>query len=253
MKGKKLIVANWKMNLLRNESEKFTTKVVELIKDHTSKVDVVLAPAYTLLDVVYRVINRTEIQLGAQDVFWKDSGAFTGEISPYMLKDVGCDWVIIGHSERRNILNETDSMVREKTKASLKAGLKAILCVGETEEERAKGKTVKTVEGQLVSGLKNQVLGDVSSLAVAYEPVWAIGTGKNASPEEIGYVHSVIRDLVGDILKVSADKLRILYGGSVTHENVRDIISTEHVDGALVGGASLDAYVFSNIVKVSGD
>ena len=253
MRGKKLIVANWKMNLLRNESEKFATKVVELIQDHTSKVDVVLAPAYTLLDVVYRVINRTDIQLGAQDVFWKDSGAFTGEVSPYMLKDVGCDWVIVGHSERRNILNETDSMVREKIKAALNAGLNAILCVGETEEERAKGKTVKTVEGQLVSCLKNQALGDVSSLAVAYEPVWAIGTGKNASPEELGYVHSVIRDLVGDILKVSADKLRILYGGSVTHENVRDIISTEHVDGALVGGASLDAYVFSNIVKVSGD
>ncbi len=253
MREKKLIVANWKMNLLRNESEKFAIKVVELIKDYTSRVDVVLAPAYTLLDVVYDVIHGTDIKLGAQDVFWKDSGAFTGEISPYMLKDIGCDWVIIGHSERRNILKETDGMIREKIQASLRAGLKVILCVGETEEERSKGKTVKAVEGQLFSGLKNQVPGDVSSLAIAYEPVWAIGTGKNASPEEIGYVHSVIRGLVGDILKMSADKLGILYGGSVTHENVRDIISTKNVDGALVGGASLDAYSFSNIVKVAGD
>ena len=253
MKGKKLIVANWKMNLLRKESEKFAIKIVELIKDYTSKVDVVLAPAYTLLDVIYDVVHRTDIQLGAQDVFWKDSGAFTGEVSPYMLKDVGCDWAIIGHSERRNILKETDNMIREKISASLKAGLKAVLCVGETEEEREKGKTVKTVEGQLVSGLKDQVLDDGSSLAIAYEPVWAIGTGKNATPEEIAFVHSVIKDLLEDILKVSTGKLRILYGGSVTHENIREIISTENVDGALVGGASLDAYAFSNIVKVAGD
>lgn len=253
MRGKKLIVANWKMNFLRKESEKFAIKVVELIKDYTSKVDVVLAPAYTLLDVVYDVIHRTDIQLGAQDVFWEDSGAFTGEVSPYMLKDVGCDWAIIGHSERRNILKETDTMIREKIHASLKAGLKAIICVGETEEERAKGKTVKTVEGQLVSGLKDQALDDISGLAIAYEPVWAIGTGKNATPEEIAFVHSVIKDLLRDVLKVSTDKLRILYGGSVTHENVREIISTENVDGALVGGASLDAYAFSNIVKVAGD
>jgi triosephosphate isomerase len=238
---------------LRRESEKFAIKVVELVKDYTSKVDVVLAPAYTLLDIVFDVIHRTGIQLGAQDVFWKDSGAFTGEVSPYMLKDVGCDWVIIGHSERRNILKETDDMIREKIHSSLKAGLKVILCVGETEEERAKGKTVKTIEGQLVSDLQNLALGDISRLAIAYEPVWAIGTGKNATPEEIGYVHSVIRDLSRDILKVSADKLRILYGGSVTHQNIREIITTDNVDGALVGGASLDAYAFSNIVKVSGD
>lgn len=253
MNGKKLIVANWKMNLLRGESEKFAIKVVELIKDYTSKVDVVLAPAYTLLDVVFDVIHRTDIQLGAQDVFWKESGAFTGEVSPYMLKDVGCDWVIVGHSERRKILKETDDMIREKIHSSLKAGLKAILCVGETDEERAKGKTVKVVEGQLVSGLQNLVLSDVSGLAIAYEPVWAIGTGKNATPEEIGYVHSVIRALLREILKVSVDRLRILYGGSVTHQNIREIIFTENVDGALVGGASLDAYSFSNIVKVSGD
>ncbi len=253
MRGKKLIVANWKMNFLRKESEKFAIKLVELIKDYTSKVDVVLAPAYTLLDVVYDVIHRTDIQLGAQDVFWEDSGAFTGEVSPYMLKDVGCDWAIIGHSERRNILKETDTMIREKIHASLKAGLKAIICVGETEEDRAKGKTVKTVEGQLVSGLKDQALDDISGLAIAYEPVWAIGTGKNATPEEIAFVHSVIKDLLRDVLKVSTDKLRILYGGSVTRENIREIISTENVDGALVGGASLDAYAFSNIVKVAGD
>jgi len=253
LKGKKLIVANWKMNFLRKESEKFAMKVVELVKDYTSKVDVVLAPAYTLLDVVYDVIHRTDIQLGAQDVFWEDSGAFTGEVSPYMLKDVGCDWAIIGHSERRNILKETDNMIREKIHASLKAGLKAIICVGETEEERAKGKTVKTVEGQLVSSLKDQAFGDMSGLAIAYEPVWAIGTGKNATPEEIAFVHSVIKDLSRDILKESTDKLRILYGGSVTHENAREIVSAENVDGALVGGASLDAYAFSNIVKVAGD
>lgn len=251
--GKKLIVANWKMNLLRKESANLATKIVELVKGDSSRVDVVLVPAYTLLDVVYGVIHGTGIQLGAQDVFWKDSGAFTGEISPYMLKDAGCDWAIVGHSERRIILKETDEMIREKVQASVEAGLKAILCVGETQEEREKGKTVKTIEGQLVSCLRNLGLGDISGLSIAYEPVWAIGTGKNATTGEIRYIHSLIREMLRDILKVPLDKLRILYGGSVTHENIREIVSTENVDGALVGGASLDAYVFSDIVKVAGE
>jgi len=249
---KMLIVANWKMNLLRTEAKKFSKSIVEMTKGLSERVDIVLAPAYTLLDVVGNVLQGTNIQLGAQDVFWEDSGAFTGEISPFMLKELGCKWVIIGHSERRNLFNETDTMVREKINASLKAEIIPILCVGETLDERSKGKTVKCVEGQLVSGLKDVELNHKSKLVIAYEPVWAIGTGKSATPEEIRYVHGVIRDITRGLIGEFAEQMRILYGGSVSTENCGDILSSENIDGALVGSASLKADSFAKMVQLAG-
>jgi triosephosphate isomerase len=186
---KRLIVANWKMNMLRREAKELAERIINLLNDLRSSVDVVLAPPYTSLDVVYRVVRESKIQLGAQNVFWEAWGAFTGEISPYMLTDIGCKWAIIGHSERRNILRETDIMVQEKIKTSLDAGLIPVFCVGETAGEREKGKTLNVIESQIEIGLKDLQLASSANLVIAYEPVWAIGTGNNATPKEIEHVH----------------------------------------------------------------
>jgi triosephosphate isomerase len=250
---KRLIVGNWKMNMLRREAKGLAEGITRLLGDlRNDNVDIVLAPPYTSLDVVYQVIRETKIQLGAQNVFWESSGAFTGEISPYMLTDIGCRWVIIGHSERRIILGETDSMVRKKIKASLHAGLIPIVCIGETLEEREKGKTIKVIEGQIESALRDLKLDDPAGLVIAYEPVWAIGTGNNATPEEAEYVHKFIREMIGDILGIISTEVRILYGGSVTPENIKDMLAPPNIDGALVGGASLNADSFTKIVKLIG-
>lgn len=250
---KRLIVANWKMNMLRKEAASLARRVVELLCHLESEVDVVLAPPYTSLDVVHQVVRETKIQLGAQNVFWEAFGAFTGEISPYMLTDIGCKWVIIGHSERRNILNETDSMVRKKVKISIDAGLIPIFCVGESVAERNEGSTVKVIESQIENGLKGLKLTDPETLVVAYEPVWAIGTGNNATPEEIERIHGIIREIMGRILSRIASSVRILYGGSVNPENIGEILATPNVDGALVGGASLQADSFARIVQLAGE
>lgn len=250
---KRLIVANWKMNMLKKTASDFANRAVGLLNEIGERVDIVLAPPFTLLETVHDIIRNTRIQLGAQNVFWKESGAFTGEVSPDMLTDVGCKWVIIGHSERRNILSETDSMVRDKVGISLKYGLTPIVCVGESLEEREEGKTTRQIEVQILGSLKDQELNDNLDLVVAYEPIWAIGTGKNATPGEISYVHGIIRDLIFDIFGDSSNQIRILYGGSVTTENISGILSSENVDGVLVGGASLDVYNFGGIVRVAGE
>lgn len=250
---KRLIVANWKMNMLKKTARDFSGEAVEMMNAIGEGVDIVIAPPFPLLETVFGVINKTNIQLGAQNVFWKDAGAFTGEISPIMLRDVGCKWVIIGHSERRSILSETDRMVRDKVSVSLKYGLTPIVCVGESIEEREEGKTISRIEGQIIGSLRDQELDDNLDLVVAYEPIWAIGTGKNATSSEIGYVHGIIRDLMFDIFGDLAKRIRILYGGSVTTENISEILSSKNVDGALVGGASLDVYDFAGIVRVAGE
>lgn len=250
---KRLIVANWKMNMLKKTARDFSGEAVEMMNEIGEGVDIVIAPPFPLLETVFGVINKTNIQLGAQNVFWKDAGAFTGEISPIMLRDVGCKWVIIGHSERRSILSETDRMVRDKVSVSLKYGLTPIVCVGESLEEREGAKTIRQIEGQIIGSLRDQELDDNLDLVVAYEPIWAIGTGKNATSSEIGYVHGIIRDLMFDIFGDLAKRIRILYGGSVTTENISEILSSKNVDGALVGGASLDVYNFAGIVRVAGE
>jgi triosephosphate isomerase len=248
---KRLIVGNWKMNMIRQEARELALRLSGLIR--SVGVDVVITPPYTSLEAVYGVVRGTCIHLGAQDVFWEDSGAFTGEISPYMLIDAGCRWVIIGHSERRDILGETDDMVCKKVRASLGSGLIPIVCVGETPEEREKGKTMKVVESQIENGLKDLSLDNFDKIAIAYEPIWAIGTGKNATPEEAEEVHRFIRETLKSTFGKVADEIRILYGGSVTQENIKELLAPRDIDGALVGGASLKADSFARIVQLAGE
>src|SRR5579884_361761 len=251
MRRRRLIVGNWKMNTVRQEATELARKLSGLIR--SSNVDVVIAPPYTSLEAVYGVVRDTDIHLGAQDVFWETSGAFTGEISPYMLIDAGCRWVIIGHSERRGILGETDDMVHKKVRASLGSGLIPIVCVGETIEERERGKTMRVVESQIENGLKDLNLDNPDKIAIAYEPVWAIGTGKNATPEEAAEVHGFIRGILKDTFGDVANGIRILYGGSVTPANIKGLLFPPDIDGALVGGASLKADSFAKIVQLAGE
>lgn len=248
---KKLIVGNWKMNMLRSEAAELARKLSELI--NFGNVDIVITPPYTSLEAVYGVVRGTNIYLGAQDVFWENSGAFTGEISPYMLIDAGCRWVIIGHSERRGILGETDDMVRKKVRATLGLGLIPIVCVGETLEEREKRKTMRVVQSQIENGLKDLSLDDSDKIVIAYEPVWAIGTGMTATPDEAEEVHRFIRETLKDTFGKVADEVRILYGGSVTPANIKELLSPPDIDGALVGGVSLKADSFAKIVQLAGE
>lgn len=248
---KPLIAANWKMNMLRWEAEDLSRALLERVPDLTAYTDVVLVPPYTVLDVVRGIIEGSHVALGAQNVFWEERGAFTGEISPGMLKDAGCEWVIVGHSERRHVLCETDDMVNKKVKASLDSGLNVIMCVGETLDERESGKYIKRVADQVQLGLKDVELKSPHKLVVAYEPVWAIGTGKHATPDEANDVQGTIREITGNIYGDLAEDIRVVYGGSVTEENIKELIGEEHIDGALVGGASLKADSLAEIIKIA--
>ncbi len=250
---KPLIAANWKMNMLRWEAEELARSFLEKVPDLTEYTDVVLIPPYTVLDVVKGVIDGTNVKLGAQNVFWEEKGAFTGEISPGMLKDSGCEWVIVGHSERRHVLGETDDMVKKKARAALDYGLNVIVCVGETLEERESGKHIKIITGQVEIALSDLELETPHSLVIAYEPVWAIGTGKHATPDEANDVQGTIREITGNIFGDKATDVRIIYGGSVTPDNIKELIGESHIDGALVGGAGLKAESLAEIVKLSGE
>lgn len=258
---KKLVVGNWKMNLLREEAQELSGAIVSLLGEDYDACEVVLVPPYTVLDVVGRRISGSNIDLGAQNVFGRMSGAFTGEISAPMLLDAGCNWVIVGHSERRHILGETDEQVREKLLLSISCGLKVILCVGETEvqrEEAIRGsEDISTRKELLFSPIKVQienVLHDLdeertSDIVIAYEPVWAIGTGKNATSSEIAEIHGYIRELLTEMFPRLGNSAKILYGGSVKTGNIEKIMSVDEVDGVLVGGASLSADSFFRIIK----
>ncbi len=241
------------MNMLRSEASELTQSIISGVTELGNSLDVVLAPPYTSLDIVRELIENTEIKLAAQDVFWEDRGAYTGEISPVMLLDAGCRWTIIGHSERRGILGETDSIVRKKIDASLRDGLGVIVCVGETLHEREEGKTINVVTSQVESALRDLRVEDPSTVVIAYEPVWAIGTGKNATPEQAEQVHATIREITGNIFGLVSDDIRIIYGGSVNVDNIKELISMENIDGALIGGAGLDADSFVSIVKIAGE
>lgn len=261
---KKLVVGNWKMNLLREEALELSGAVVSLLGEDYDACQVVLVPPYTVLDVVGRRISGSNIDLGAQNVFGRISGAFTGEISAPMLLDAGCHWAIVGHSERRHILGETDEQVREKLLLSISCGLKVILCVGETEiqrEEAVRGsEDISTRKQLLFSPIKVQIenaLHDldeerISDIVIAYEPVWAIGTGKNATSSEIDEIHGYIRELLTEMFPRLGNSVKILYGGSVKTGNIEGIMSVDEVDGVLVGGASLSADSFFRIVKSVG-
>ncbi len=226
--------------------------VVALRRDlyDIENIDIVVCPPFTLLAYLADALETSNILVGAQDCFWLDEGAFTGEVSPKMLKDAGCKFVIIGHSERRQFFCETNESVNKKIKAALAHGLTPIMCVGETLSERENGLTFKVLDGHVQNGLKDIAVEDAERIIIAYEPVWAIGTGKTATPQQAQEAHKYIRDLLIRLYnKGVANSIRILYGGSVKPENTLDLMSQPDVDGALVGGASLKIESFSEIVK----
>ena len=244
-----LIAGNWKMNGTTGEAESLTTELKGLLAD-TDETEVAWAPPFTALHLVGKLLAGAGIKLAAQDVYWEEGGAFTGEISTAMLKDVGCDYVIIGHSERRHILGETDDMVNRKLAAALKGGLKPILCVGETLAEREQGDADSVVKRQVEEGLKGVLPAQMREVTVAYEPVWAIGTGKSATPDEAEEIHYTVRNLLFDLYDIDClNMTRILYGGSVKATTIDTLMAQPNIDGALVGGASLKAEEFARIVK----
>jgi len=243
-----VIAANWKMYKTILETEEYIKKFLSLVKDVEDR-DIVLCVPFTSLYVARNFLTGSNVKLGAQNMYIEEKGAFTGEISPLMLKDVGCSYVILGHSERRKYFNETDSFVNKKMLVALKYGLIPIVCIGETLEERENNKTFEVLENQVKNSLANLNKENAEKVIIAYEPVWAIGTGKNATPQQAEEAQKFIREkyaeLYGD--KV-AKNVRILYGGSIKPENFKDIMVQENVDGGLVGGASLDVESFYKIV-----
>lgn len=247
-----LIAGNWKLFKSIAEARAFVEELKPLIVD-CEDVDVVIAPVFTAISAVASAAVESEIKVAAQDCFWESEGAFTGEVSAKLLKDAGGSHVIIGHSERRQFFAETDETVNLKTKAALSEGLVVLLCVGETLDERESDATLHIIEKQVIGGLRGISASDLPNLVIAYEPVWAIGTGKTASKEQAQEVHAAIRNLIAKLYSpVAADSMRILYGGSVKPENIKELMEQEDIDGALVGGASLNPASFANIIRFRG-
>jgi triosephosphate isomerase len=239
------IAANWKMNKTIEETKSFLNELIPLVKN-IQDVDIVIAPPFTSLLTAALMLKDTNIQLSSQNVFYEEKGAYTGEVSPVMLADIGCRYVIIGHSERRQYFHETDEIVNKKIKAAKKHNLDVIFCIGESLQERETGKTFDVLKREIEDGLK-----DVPSdgIIVAYEPIWAIGTGKTATVEQAQEAHKYIRERLSFLYSDNADEIRILYGGSVTPDNADSLMACDDVDGALVGGASLKADSFAKIIK----
>jgi triosephosphate isomerase len=251
MARRPLIAANWKMNKTISESVEFVQQFLPLVSG-ISEVDSAIAPPPTALAAVGKELSGSPTALSAQNMHWQESGAFTGEVSPVMLRDVGCTLVIVGHSERRQIFGEGDGEVAQKVSAALGEGITPILCVGETLGEREYGKTFEVIERQLLGGLEGTVVGSGAELVIAYEPVWAIGTGKTATPGEAQEVHGFIRGLMAGLVgEEVSNGIRILYGGSVKPDNCSSLMEMEDIDGALVGGASLDPESFAGIIKAA--
>ncbi|HXU64896.1 MAG TPA: triose-phosphate isomerase [Polyangia bacterium] len=238
---------NWKLNGSIAESLALATDVRNGVAT-VRNADVAVAPSFTALHAVAKRLEDGPVTVAAQDCFWEDKGAFTGEVSPGQLLDAGCKWVILGHSERRQLMGELDAAVNLKARAALKAGLAAIVCVGETLAERDAGETLGRVQAQLDAGLADMSEAELARLVIAYEPVWAIGTGRNATPAQAQEVHRFIRTRLAARSAAVAEKVRILYGGSVKPDNIRALMAQEDVDGGLVGGASLSAESFVRIV-----
>ena len=246
---KPVIAGNWKMHNTISEALDLIRGVKAQVESITD-VEIIVSPVYTALASVAAELKGSNIKVASQNIFWEEKGAFTGEVAPQMITDTGCTHVIIGHSERRQYFGETDQTVNKKVKASLAAGLIPILCVGETLEEREAGNTIAVVDAQIRGGLVELSAEDIAKIIIAYEPVWAIGTGKTATPDMAEDVHKQIRSIVSDIADVSiADGTRILYGGSVKPENVDDLMAQPDIDGALVGGAALKVDSFVRLVK----
>ena len=242
MDKRPIIAGNWKMNKSPNEGTSFVKESINLLLD-IEKVSVIFAPPFTGL---FGMDLEPPFYSAAQNCHWEDSGAFTGEISVSMVKECGAQYVIVGHSERRHIFNETDDSVNRKVKAVLKGGLETILCVGETVEQREAGQTELVLKSQLEQGLEG--VSELKHCVIAYEPVWAIGTGLTASPEQVELAHQSIRKILSDLYD-SVDDVQVLYGGSVKPDNSEELIKVPGVDGFLIGGASLDVGSFTSIIQ----
>jgi triosephosphate isomerase len=246
-----VVVGNWKMHNLQAETVLLTKELRRLL-DGVREVDIGIAPPFTSLVTAARELQGSAIRLGAQNCHYEERGAFTGEVAPKMLADVGCAYVIVGHSERRHIFGEVDDNIAKKVKLVLQDEMTPILCVGETLEERDEEQTFHVVGRQVEIGLSGFTPRGVEKVIVAYEPVWAIGTGKTAGPEQAQEVHAFIREYVRDVYgEEASQRIRIQYGGSVKPENARALLEQPDIDGALVGGASLDAESFARIVRAA--
>ncbi len=246
---REIIAGNWKLFKTLSETCAFFDALLPGIAD-VDHCDVIIAPPFTVLSAAADAVSGTGVSISAQDVYWEGEGAFTGEVSAPMLRDAGCDYSIIGHSERRQLFGETDDTVSRKISAVLAQGLKAIVCVGETLEEREGGRAEKLVERQLRSGLARLTAPELFNIIIAYEPVWAIGTGRTATPEIAGQMHAAIRGVISKSYgQAASESLRVLYGGSVKPGSIADLMEQPDIDGALVGGASLDPASFSAIIR----
>jgi triosephosphate isomerase len=245
---KKVIAGNWKMNKDLHQSQNLVSEIINGLGKDT-KAEVIVCPPFTSLSEVSSLLKGTQIKLGAQNMYYEESGAYTGEVSADMLKSVGCEYVILGHSERRVIFNEPDELINKKIKAALAKGLKPIFCIGELLEQRENGETMQVVSRQVEKGLEGVSAEQMKNLIIAYEPVWAIGTGKTATPQQAQEVHSFIRELVAKKFNASvSENLIIQYGGSVKPDNANQLLSQKDIDGALVGGACLKADSFLGII-----
>ena len=248
---KHVVAGNWKMFKTRDEAQATVREVVGLV-GNIQTVDIVVCPPFTALGAVEEILTGSVVQLGAQNVHWQDEGAFTGEVSVSMLADYGCSHVIIGHSERRHYFQESDEVIQDKLEKVFSTELLPILCIGESLEAREADRVQEVIPSQLEQALRELTDPQTSRIIIAYEPVWAIGTGRTATPELAEKVHFLIRSWLSDHSSVGvADQVRILYGGSVTPENAGQLIEQENIDGFLVGGASLDAQSFAKIVQQS--
>jgi triosephosphate isomerase len=251
MARRKVVAGNWKMNMDLASGENFVKSLVSDLRG-TEKTDVIFCPPFPLLVTLSEVLAETSFGLGAQNLFWEEKGAYTGEVSADMLVSVGCKYVIIGHSERRKYFEETDEMVNRKLKGALRSGLIPIMCIGETLDERQTNQTEQVVKTQMQDGLQDLGREELNKMIIAYEPVWAIGTGKNATPEQAVEVHQFIRHTLRQWFDDQlAQETRIQYGGSVNENNALEILSQTDIDGALVGGASLKADSFTEIVRAA--
>lgn len=242
---RKVIAGNWKMNVLPGEALEFVNNLAPIVKD--TKNEVIICVPFTDLFYTLLAVQETNIHVGAQNMHWKESGAYTGEISPDMLKCINVEYVIIGHSERRQYFNETDETVNLKVKSALEHGLKPIICVGESLEQKEAGNTEEIITSQVAKALEGLTLDDLSNTIIAYEPIWAIGTGKTATAEDANNSIKAIRNKIKELF--NTDDVTILYGGSVKPENAKELFSMSDIDGGLVGGASIKAETFGKIVN----
>jgi triosephosphate isomerase len=251
---KKIVAANWKMNMLQTEAAEFVKDLLLEIGD-MSAVEVVIVPPFTAIAKVVESLDKAQnIKVGAQNMHWENSGAFTGEISAAMLRDLFVRYVVLGHSERRQLFGETDEIVNRKVRAAIEATLRPIVCVGETLEQRERGSVEKILSLQLHGSLAGLSSKDLHEMVIAYEPVWAIGTGRNATPEQAQEAHAFIREILTELSDAgTAERIRIQYGGSVKPENAGALMSQPDIDGALVGGASLDPRSFAQIVQAAAN